>query len=118
MVGPSFTIFRSKPEKQLAAWMFVRWMSVAEQQALWAMSTSHYPTLRSAVDLMVDYFAENPRYERAIEFASLEYRTEPAVPGYDSCSEVVEQMLLAVLSGGDPQTALDAAAVKCSESLE
>ena len=116
--GPSFAILRSNPERQLAAWLFVRWMSEPEQQALWAISTSYYPTRQAAVDLMVDYFTENPRYERAIEFATLEYRSEPAVPGYDGCRVAVEQMLTGVLSGGDAQTALDAAAMKCTESLE
>ncbi|GAG28822.1 unnamed protein product, partial [marine sediment metagenome] len=107
--GPSYAIFQSSPERQLAAWLFVQWMNEPEQQAWWATGTSYYPTRPAASDLMEAYFVENTHYEQALELAALDFASEPAVAGYDLCRVAIEQMLTAVLTGGDPQTALDAA---------
>jgi sn-glycerol 3-phosphate transport system substrate-binding protein len=115
--GPSFAVFRSTSENQWASWVFARWMSEPAQQARWASETSYFPTRRAAEDVLVD-FAESEHYQKALGLASLNHVAEPAVVGYDSCRVAIEQMMTAVLAGGDPQSGLDAAALKCSESLE
>jgi len=45
--GASQSIFVSAPDEQLAAWVFIKWMSEAEQQAQWASSTGYFPTRQS-----------------------------------------------------------------------
>ena len=115
--GPSFAIFRSSPERQLAAWVFVRWLNAPEQQARWATGTSYYPTRREAIDLMADYRAENPQYDAALGFTGGGYSNEPAVAEYDECRAGIEQMLVAVLAGGDARAALSAAVERCDADL-
>jgi hypothetical protein len=92
-------------------------MSEPQQQARWASITSTYPTRRAAERALAG-FAEGKQYQKALELTSLRYAAEPAVAGYDRCGTAIEQMLTAVIAGGDPQSALDAAAIKCNEALE
>jgi hypothetical protein len=66
---------------------------------------------------MADYRSAHPWYEKALDLAGSEYVNEPAVVEYDLCREAIEQMLAAVLAGGDPQIALDAASRRCTDSL-
>ena len=46
--GPSYTVLKSTPEKQLAAWLFARWMLSPENQAQWVEATGLFP-LRTSV---------------------------------------------------------------------
>jgi multiple sugar transport system substrate-binding protein/sn-glycerol 3-phosphate transport system substrate-binding protein len=116
--GRSFTIFRGTPEKQLAAWIFIRWMNRPEQQARWARGTSYLPTGQSAGDLMAEFWAENPWHEAGLGLVGERYATDPAIPQYGLCQEAVEMMLSAVIAGGDAQTALNAAADRCADLLQ
>ena len=52
--GASQSIFASTPEQQLAAWLFIKFLSEPEQQALWASSTGYFATRQSALDAMAD----------------------------------------------------------------
>ncbi len=116
--GASQSIFVSSPKEQLAAWLFIKWMSEPEQQATWASSTGYSPTRQAAADLLADYFAENPTYAKAFTFMSMDYGVESPVAGYAECRAAVEEMLTAVLGGEDPQAQLDATVEQCNEYLE
>jgi len=115
--GASQSIFVSSPEEQLAAWLFIKWMSEAEQQATWASATGYYPTRQAAADLLADYFAENPTYAKAFTFMAMDYGIESPVAGYDECRAAVAEMLVAVMGGEDAQTQLDATVAACDEYL-
>jgi len=116
--GASQSIFVSTPEQQLAAWLFIKWMSEPEQQATWASSTGYFPTRQAAADLLADYFAEHPTYEKAFTFMSMDYGVESPVAGYDECRSAISEMLTAVLGGEDAQTQLDDTVAACNEYLE
>ena len=45
--GPSYSLLRSTPEKQLAAWLFARWLLSPENQAQWVDATGLFPLLNS-----------------------------------------------------------------------
>jgi multiple sugar transport system substrate-binding protein/sn-glycerol 3-phosphate transport system substrate-binding protein len=116
--GASQSIFRTTPEAQLAAWLFIKWMNEPEQQAVWVKGTGFLPTRQSTADLLTDYFAGNPSYEAAFAFLSMDYGVEPPVAGYDECRPIIKEMLNVVLQGGDAQSQLDMAAELCNETLE
>jgi len=116
--GASQSIFVSTPEEQLAAWLFIKWMSEPAQQATWASGTGYFPTRQAAADLLADYFAEHPTYAKAFTFMAMDYGVESPVAGYDECRAAVSEMLTAVLSGEDAQTQLDATAEQCNEYLK
>ncbi|PKO12029.1 MAG: hypothetical protein CVU39_26160 [Chloroflexi bacterium HGW-Chloroflexi-10] len=50
--GPSYGIFRSSPEQELASWLFVRWMSEPLQQKQLTRQTNMLPVSR---ELMLEY---------------------------------------------------------------
>ncbi|MGC9523040.1 MAG: ABC transporter substrate-binding protein [Anaerolineae bacterium] len=117
--GASQSIFVSTPEEQLAAWLFIKWMSEPEQQASWATSTGYFPTRDSAAELMSDYFEENPTYAKAFTFMSMDYGVESPVAGYDECRAAIEDMLTNVLGGGaEPESALNDTVQECNAYLE
>jgi len=116
--GASQSIFRTTPEAQLAAWLFIKWMNEPEQQAVWVKGTGFLPTRQSTADLLADYFARHPSYEAAFTLLSADYGIEPPVAGYDQCRPIIEEMLSVVLKGGDVQSQLDMAVELCNEYLE
>jgi multiple sugar transport system substrate-binding protein len=115
--GASQSIFVSTPEQQLAAWLFIKWLSEPEPQATWASATGYFPTRQAAADMLADYFAENPTYAKAFTFMSMDYGIESPVTGYDECRLAVSEMLIAVLGGEDAQAQLDMTVEMCNEYL-
>jgi multiple sugar transport system substrate-binding protein len=115
--GASHSIFVSTPEEQLAAWLFIKWLSEPEQQAAWAAGSGYFATHQAAAELLGDYFAENPIYEKAFGFMSYDYGIEPSVAGYDACYAAIDEMLTGALNGEDAQSQLDAIARQCDQYL-
>ncbi len=117
--GPSVTIFNTAPERELAAWLFVRWFTEKDQTAAWAMDSNYFPVRRSAAEseAMQEYFASNPLYKKAFDF--LPYgRTEPTIAGWQSVRDALGNAIVAVISGEQtPQAALDEAATAAQEAL-
>lgn len=69
--GPSYSLLKSTPEKQLAAWLFARWMLSAENQAQWVESTGLFPLLNPVLALIGQYRTASPQWEAAVEDLSL-----------------------------------------------
>jgi multiple sugar transport system substrate-binding protein/sn-glycerol 3-phosphate transport system substrate-binding protein len=115
--GLSQSIFRTTPEEQLAAWLFIRWIDQPEQQARWAQQSGYYPVRQSATALMEAHLADNPSYDKALSLLALDYGFEPTLAGYDICRDVLEDTIHAVLSGADVQVQMDDAVARCNASL-
>ncbi|MCX6034100.1 MAG: extracellular solute-binding protein [Chloroflexi bacterium] len=64
--GPSYSVLKSTPEKQLAAWLFVRWLLSPENQAEWVEATGLFPLFHSVVDN-----SASPQWESAVGDLSL-----------------------------------------------
>jgi multiple sugar transport system substrate-binding protein/sn-glycerol 3-phosphate transport system substrate-binding protein len=116
--GPSFSLFQSTPEKQLAAWLFFKWFTAPEQQARWAQTFGVLPVRSSTADLLQDYIEENPRYAIALDFLDSEVAAEPGVAGYGECQEAMQEMLSAIASRGEPAPWLEDTVRVCDASLE
>ncbi|MDF1514358.1 MAG: extracellular solute-binding protein, partial [Anaerolineae bacterium] len=115
--GASQSIFVSTPEQQLAAWLFIKFMSEPEPQARWASSTGYFPTRQAAADAMAAYLEENPTYAKAFGFMQLDYGIESPVAGYDECRSAISDMLTNVLDGADVADELSTAVEVCDEYL-
>jgi ABC-type glycerol-3-phosphate transport system substrate-binding protein len=61
--GSAFTILESSPETQLAAWIFIKWMTQPENQVPFIEASGHYPSRVSTLVLMEDYAQRNPQWE-------------------------------------------------------
>ncbi|HEX9331308.1 MAG TPA: extracellular solute-binding protein [Anaerolineales bacterium] len=65
--GSSFIMFKSDDVTQLAAWLFMRWMLSAENQARWVQSTGLFPLRDSTMALLADYSAGHPQWAEAVK---------------------------------------------------
>ncbi|HLO33635.1 MAG TPA: extracellular solute-binding protein [Anaerolineales bacterium] len=65
--GSSFIMFKSDDPTQLAAWLFMRWMLSAENQARWVQSTGLFPLRESTMELLGDYSASHPQWAEAVK---------------------------------------------------
>lgn len=75
--GPSFYIPHSSPEAQLAAWLFIRWLSSPEHHARVVASIGAFPVQTSSMKFLEDYGKDYPQWASAVEL--LKYaRVEPS----------------------------------------
>lgn len=94
--GASVGIPKSTPERQLAAWLFLKFYTSPSAQADWVRASNYFPTRASVADELTDYFAENPVYATAFDL--LEYGIfEPPVPGYDFVRDESEAVMAAIV---------------------
>ena len=116
--GASLSVFKGEPDKQLASWLFIKWLSEADQQAKWSRGTNYFPTRKSVANKLTQYFSENPQYEKAFGFLENTWAIEPAVAAYDECRNEINTMMNAVVTGKDVDTWLADTLTKCNEILE
>ncbi len=64
--GPSYSVLKSTPEKQLAAWLFARWLLSPENQAQWVKATGLFPLFHSVMDK-----SASPQWDAAVGDLSL-----------------------------------------------
>jgi ABC-type glycerol-3-phosphate transport system substrate-binding protein len=64
--GSSFIVFESNDATQLAAWLFIRWILSAENQARWVQSTGLFPLRDSTMNLLAEYSASHPQWAEAV----------------------------------------------------
>jgi ABC-type glycerol-3-phosphate transport system substrate-binding protein len=69
--GPSYSLMRTTPERQLAAWLFVRWLLQPESQAQWVEQTGLFPLRNSVIDMIGPYRAALLQWESARGYLSL-----------------------------------------------
>lgn len=65
--GSSFVMLKSDDTKQLASWLFIRWMLSPENQSRWVRSTGLFPLRSSTSDLLADYGADHPQWAAAVK---------------------------------------------------
>ncbi len=64
--GSSYIVLKSGAERQLAAWLFVRWVLSPENQAQWVQSTGLFPLRASSMARLTAYRADHPQWEVAV----------------------------------------------------
>ena len=73
---------KTTPQKQLAAWLFIRWFSEPKQQAAWTHVSLYFPVRKSAEPLIRDILASDPRFAVAWELLKkADLRSEPPFAG-------------------------------------
>ena len=116
--GASLSVMRTTPEKQLAAWLFIKWLTEPEQCARWSRVSNYFPVRRSAASELADYFAENPQYEKAFGFLGYDVAIEPGLASYAECRDSIGKMLSAVAAGEDPAKRLADALEECNRVMK
>lgn len=94
--GASVSIPKSTPERELAAWIFLKYYTSPDVQALWAEASGYFPVRKSVADKMVAYMDANPTFKTAYDLLPYGY-FEPAVPGYDFVRDEIELAMAAIV---------------------
>ena len=77
--GPSFVAFQSKPAKQLASWLFLKWLTSPEQQAQFIQASEGYPTRKSVSGLLDT--GDKPQWAAALKLIQ-SGETEPRLQSW------------------------------------
>lgn len=71
LFGPSFALFESSPEEELATWLALRWLLEPENQARWIQASGHLPSRRAALAELQDYIEQHPQWAEAVDMIPL-----------------------------------------------
>lgn len=93
--GPSYTILQTSPERQLAAWVFIRWLLEPSNQADWVRTTGTFPLRLEVLDLLDDYTAAHPQWADAVDALDLAV-TVPQEPSWSTIQHVLEDGTLSI----------------------
>ncbi len=114
--GASVSMPKTTPERELAAWLFIKYYTSPEIQTKWAKVSQSFPVRASVADRMTDYFDANPAYKSAFEL--LQYaKFEPSTPDYDFVRSMVKDAMAAIVDGADIQSTLDKLTEDCNANL-
>jgi ABC-type glycerol-3-phosphate transport system substrate-binding protein len=100
LYGANLCIFKSTPERQAAAWKFLRWLSQKDQAAYWAIHSSYMPIRKSVAQTpeMQAAWKSDPQGEEAFDL--LPYaKPEPNVRGWQEVRDLLTAALQSVISG-------------------
>ncbi len=64
--GSSFVLLQTDERRQLAAWLFMRWLLSPEKQAQWVQTTGLFPLRASSLALLTGYRNDHPQWNNAI----------------------------------------------------
>ena len=115
-VGQSWTVFKTTPRRQLAAWAFIRWFGGVNQTRRWAEATTTLPLRNSAAQTLLKKDID-PNWKIALGLLPFG-QSEPAVPGWDAARHVLDDTMRAVAGGQSPTAALEQAEAKVNPLLK
>jgi multiple sugar transport system substrate-binding protein len=116
-VGQSWTTFKTTPQRQLAAWLFIRWFTGLNQTQRWAEATSTVPLRNLAAQAMEKSQDLDPNLKAVLGLLPFG-RSEPAVAGWEQARDVLADTLRAVAGGQAPPAALEQAEAKINPLLK
>ncbi len=117
--GASVSIPKSTPERELAAWLFIKYYTSTEVQAKWAQASEYFPVRASVAKDLEEYFSTRPAYKTA--FDMLQYsKFEPPTPGYDFVREMVNTAMATIIADPFPEVKglLDQLTTDANENLK
>jgi multiple sugar transport system substrate-binding protein len=96
LFGQYITIGNTSPERMMASWVFLKFLTSPEVQAKWIQGSAYYPTRSDTLPLLSDYLAANPIWSVGTSFLS-SGAAEPAWPSWTSVRREVGNTFAAIL---------------------
>lgn len=97
--GPAYNVLATTPEKEVAAWLFVKWASSPENQVQWTEIGGSFPTRGATIGLLNAYVAGMPQWTRAYDLV-FQGKGEPALPSWGTVQFVVGDAAAQLFSFG------------------
>lgn len=130
LYGASWSVMKTTPEKELAAWLFMKAFGEKENTTKFSNISGYFPVRQSAAAGVVAATQSDARFkdypEAAAGFQSLFTEAMPygkieaPIAGYDPVRAAINEMVInvAVKGQGEPKAALDAAVTKANQILK
>ncbi len=127
LYGASISIYKTTPQKELAAWLVIKFLGEKAQTTRWASATGYLPVRRSAEDDVIVVFKANKQwgpvadsYAKLFDWAQYSMIESP-VAGYDPVRTLIDtEVVTRVMT--DPQVdvkqLLDDAVTKANAILK
>jgi multiple sugar transport system substrate-binding protein/sn-glycerol 3-phosphate transport system substrate-binding protein len=74
----------STEEKEMASWLFIKWLTSPEIQARWVPSSGYYGTQYSTEELLAGYAEENPIWGQGVTLAGIGPAEPQTFPAWSS----------------------------------
>jgi ABC-type glycerol-3-phosphate transport system substrate-binding protein len=107
------------PERQQAAWRFIRFMTSTDSTVDFAIHTGYLPVRQSALKhpRYLEFLRQNPGYRAALE--ALPYaRIEPRIGAWESVRGILDDAVFSALGGhSEPQDVLTRAAQQADDLI-
>ena len=120
-------MFKTTPEKELAAWEVIKFLGEKDQTAKWAIETGYLPVRASAKDTVVAAYHADPKWGSVADsyakmFDWFQYAMiESPVAGYDPVRALIDKEVMSKVitdPKADPKALLDAAVTKSNQILQ
>jgi ABC-type glycerol-3-phosphate transport system substrate-binding protein len=127
LYGASVSVYKTTPEKELAAWQVIKFLGQKEQTTKWAVSTGYLPVRQSAKDDVLKTYKANPAWGSAADsyakmFDWFQYAlVESPVAGYDPVRALIDKDVVTKIiqdQKSDVKALLDAAVKKSNDLLK
>jgi multiple sugar transport system substrate-binding protein/sn-glycerol 3-phosphate transport system substrate-binding protein len=127
LYGASISVYKTTPEKELAAWLVIKFLGERPQTAKWAAQTGYFPVRQSAKDDVLNAFKSDKTWGPVAEsygkmFDWLQYaEIESPVAGYDPVRALIDTDVMSKAMTNfttDPKALLDAAVTKANQILK
>ncbi len=117
LYGPSAAILKTTPERQQAAFLWLKFLMDKDPNADWVKATSYFPARASTKDALTDFIKANPLYGNA--YGWLQYgRGEPTMAAWNPVRNFIQDAMVAVANGKmTPADAIKDAAKKSNDAL-
>lgn len=98
LFGQYVAIGKTNPERMMATWVFLKYLTSPEVQAKWIEGSAYYPTRNDTLPFLDAYVAANPIWSYGLSF--LQYgMSEPAWPSWTSVRRSVGDTFAGILQG-------------------
>jgi ABC-type glycerol-3-phosphate transport system substrate-binding protein len=102
LYGANISIMKTTPEKQLAAWQFIKYLTRPDVTARWGLdpSNGYFPVRQSTLQepSAAAFLDANPHFRQALE-VSRSGKVEPSVGGWTEVRRSVEDTMTAMITG-------------------
>lgn len=127
LYGASVSIYKTTPEKELAAWLVIKYLGERAQTTKWAANTGYLPVRASAKADVVGIFKSSPKwgpaassYEKMFDWAQYAMVESP-VAGYDPVRDLIDKEIMTKVitdASADPKKLVDDGVMKANQILQ
>jgi multiple sugar transport system substrate-binding protein/sn-glycerol 3-phosphate transport system substrate-binding protein len=126
LYGASVSVYKTQPEKELAAWLVLKYLGEKPQTTKWASQTGYLPVRQSAKQDVINNYKNDPKWGPVADayakmFDWTQYsKIESPVAGYDPVRDLIDKQVVTRVmtdSETDPKKILDDAVAQANQIL-